>query len=76
MKSSPNPSFPSAWVISVETAKQCDCEKINLDEKTFRSEMNEDACATDKLAEGIRRFAADTAKLETFLAEKLQIQTA
>ena len=32
--------------------------------------------ATVKLAEGIRRFAADTAKLETFLAEKLQIQTA
>ena len=38
--------------------------------------MNENACATEKLAEGIRRFAADTAKLETFLAEKLQIQTA
>ena len=31
---------------------------------------------TEKLAEGIRRFAADTAKLETFLAEKLQMQTA
>ena len=62
--------------LAVEIAKQCDCEKINLDEKNFRWEMNEDACATEKLAEGIRRFAADTAKLETFLAEKLQIQTA
>ena len=70
MKSSPNPYFPSAWVISVETAKQCDREK------TFRWEINEDVCATGKLAEGIRRFAADTAKPETFLAEKLQIQTA
>ena len=60
----------------VETAKQCDCEKINLDEKNFRWEMNEDACATEKLAEGIRRFAADTVKLEQFLAEKLQLQPA
>jgi len=76
MKSSPNPSFPNAWVISVETAKQCDCEKINPDEKTLRWEINEDACATVKLAEGIRHFAADTAKLETFLVEKLKIQTA
>ena len=75
MKSSPNASFQSAWFISVETTKQCDCEKINLDEKTFRWEMNVDACAIEKLAEGIRRFADDTAKLETFLAEKLQIQT-
>ena len=74
MKSSPNPSFPNAWVISVETAKQCDCEKINLDEKTFRWEMNEDACATEKLAEGIRRFAADTVKLEEHLTGKLQQQ--
>ena len=37
--------------------------------------MNEDACATEKPAEGIHRFAADTAKLETLLTEKLQIQT-
>ena len=62
--------------LSLETAKQCGCEKISLDEKTFRWEMNEDACATEKLAEGIRRFAADTVKLETFLAEKLQLQPA
>ena len=60
----------------VETAKQCDCKKITLDEKTFRWEMNEDACATEKLAEGIRSFAADTVKLEQFLAGKLQLQPA
>ena len=60
----------------VETAKQCGCEKISLDEKTFRWEMNEDACATEKLAEGIRSFAADTVKLEQFLAGKLQLQPA
>lgn len=42
-----------------------------LDEKTFRWEMNEDPMATEKLAEGIRNFAADQAKLETLLKEKL-----
>ena len=57
--------------LSEETAKQCDCEKISLDETAFRWELNEDACATEKLAEGIRRFAADTVKLEEFLAGKL-----
>jgi len=62
--------------LAVETAKQCDCEKISLDEKTFRWEMNQDACATEKLADGIRSFAADTVKLEQFLAEKLQLQPA
>ena len=57
--------------LSEESANQCDCEKISLDETAFRWELNEDACATEKLAEGIRRFAADTVKLEEFLAGKL-----
>lgn len=38
------------------------------DEATFRWQMNQDAMATDKLAEGIRRFAADQAKLDDWLA--------
>jgi transaldolase len=38
--------------------------KISLDEKKFRWMMNEDAMATEKLAEGIRGFAADLVKLE------------
>ena len=57
--------------LTEETAKQCSCEKISLDETTFRWELNEDACATEKLAEGIRRFAADTVKLEDFLKGKM-----
>jgi transaldolase len=40
--------------------------KINLDEKTFRWMHNEDAMATDKLAEGIRKFYADARKLEKY----------
>lgn len=42
-----------------------------LTETAFRWEMNEDAMATEKLAEGIRNFAADQVKLEAMLTEKL-----
>ena len=41
--------------------------KIALDEKAFRWRHNEDAMATDKLAEGIRRFDADARKLEKLI---------
>ena len=37
------------------------------DERGFRWAMNEDAMATEKLSEGIRRFAADQAKLDNWL---------
>ena len=37
---------------------------ITLDERLFRWESNEDAMATEKLADGIRRFAADQIELE------------
>jgi transaldolase len=42
-----------------------------LDEAGFRWQHNEDAMATDKLADGIRKFAADQRKLEALLAAKL-----
>ncbi|HZH42479.1 MAG TPA: transaldolase [Lysobacter sp.] len=42
-----------------------------LDEARFRWQLNEDAMATDKLADGIRRFAADQAKLEAMLAQRM-----
>ena len=42
-----------------------------LTEAEFRWDMNEDAMATEKLAEGIRNFAADQEKLETMLKDKL-----
>jgi transaldolase len=44
--------------------KAPDVKKLHLDEKTFRWEHNEDAMASDKLAEGIRKFNADARKLE------------
>ena len=41
-------------------------------EDDFRWAMNEDAMATEKLAEGIRKFMADQRKLETLLTELRQ----
>ncbi|MYL23925.1 transaldolase [Halomonas alkaliantarctica] len=43
-----------------------------LDEATFRWEMNQDEMASDKLAEGIRKFMADQRELETLLGELRQ----
>mmetsp|Transcript_14820 Transcript_14820/g.21871 ORF Transcript_14820/g.21871 Transcript_14820/m.21871 type:complete len:311 (+) Transcript_14820:208-1140(+) len=52
-------------------ATSMDIEKIKMDEKTFRWMMNEDAMATEKLAEGIRNFAGDIVKLEDILKSKM-----
>lgn len=46
-------------------------EKMSPDEKEFRWLLNEDAMATEKLAEGIRKFAADLVKLEKLVEGKL-----
>ena len=53
--------------LSVEKARAQPIEKIALDEKTFRWMHNDDAMATDKLADGIRRFDADARKLEKLI---------
>lgn len=45
--------------------------KVATDEAAFRWQMNEDAMATEKLAEGIRLFAKDLAALRAMIAEKL-----
>jgi transaldolase len=42
-----------------------------LNEKTFRWMHNEDAMATEKLAEGIRKFYADARKLEQYALARL-----
>jgi len=41
------------------------------DEKKFRWDLGIDPCGTSKLAEGIRRFAEDTEKLEQYITQKL-----
>jgi len=45
--------------------------KLSLDERTFRWMQNDDAMATEKLAQGIRSFAADQVKLEELIAPKM-----
>ena len=57
--------------LTQERAATANVEKIEIDEKGFRFLMNEDAMATEKLAEGIRKFSADVRKLEGLLAQKL-----
>lgn len=54
--------------LSKELAASSDLQKVSMDEKTFRLELNEDAMATEKLSEGIRAFCADTVKLEKMIA--------
>ena len=44
---------------------------IALNEGAFRWQHNDDAMATEKLADGIRKFAVDQGKLEALLAAKL-----
>jgi len=51
--------------------KVSDTEKVEMDEKKFRWMLNEDQMATDKLSEGIRRFAADAIKLENILRQRI-----
>jgi transaldolase len=57
--------------LTPEKAKAAKLEKLELDEKRFRWLLNENAMATEKTAEGIRKFAADVVKLEKFVASNL-----
>src|SRR4051812_16696195 len=52
-------------------AKDAKVEKLELNEKKFRYLLNDNAMASDKTAEGIRKFAADIVKLEKVVASKL-----
>jgi transaldolase len=55
---------PVKQYLSVSAAQNSDETKISLNEAQFRYMQAQDAMATEKLAEGIRGFAADTVKLE------------
>jgi transaldolase len=54
-----------------QEAKKANVQRLELDEKKFRYLVNDNAMATEKTAEGIRKFAADVVKLEKFVASKL-----
>ena len=57
--------------LSEDAAMACNLAKTEIDESSFRFQMNEDEMATTKLAEGIRKFSADVRSLEQMLAEML-----
>ena len=50
-----------------DTLNRFSIERVRYDEKHFRWALNEDAMATEKLAEGIRLFAADVIRLEALV---------
>jgi len=58
--------------LSPESAGGQKIEKLHLDEKTFRWMHNEDAMATDQLADGIRRFHADAVKLKEYITKMMK----
>jgi transaldolase len=58
---------PLQPALDAKAAQALDLPAVNFDEVTFRYALNEDAMATEKLAEGIRAFAADAVKLEQLM---------
>ena len=58
---------PLACVLEPEAARALDLAAVNFDEAGFRFALNEDAMATEKLAEGIRAFCVDAVKLEKLM---------
>lgn len=58
---------PLAQALSASAAMQLDFPEVHHTEASFRYAMNEDAMATEKLAEGIRAFCVDAVKLEALM---------
>jgi len=58
---------PLARALDASAAQAMDLPFVQYDEAGFRFALNEDAMATEKLAEGIRAFVADTLKLEALM---------
>jgi transaldolase len=58
---------PLARALDADAARKLDLQHVQYDEAAFRFALNEDAMATEKLAEGIRAFAADAVKLEQLM---------
>jgi len=63
-------STPVPTRLNLESALASDLQKLQLNQSSFRLAVNNDAMASEKLAEGIRQFCADTVKLEHLIASK------
>ena len=66
-----NDESPIEQKLDAAASKDMDITKIDCDEKTFRWMMNEDPMATEKTAEGIRKFSVDIVKLEELIKSAL-----
>jgi transaldolase len=62
--------------LSSESARGNAPSRMSLDEKSFRYMLNEDAMATDKLADGIRLFAQDLTKLRELVSKRIEASAA
>lgn len=58
---------PLTRALDAQAAQAMDLEEVKLDEAGFRFALNQDAMATEKLAEGIRGFVTDAIKLDKLL---------
>ena len=58
---------PLSRALDPDSARTLDLPAVNFDEAGFRYALNQDAMATDKLAEGIRSFVFDAEKLEQLM---------
>jgi transaldolase len=56
-----------SMTLSAGAAQAMDIAQVQYTESSFRFALNEDAMATEKLAEGIRAFCVDAVKLEHLL---------
>ncbi len=59
--------------LDAEQAADLDLERLTMNEPVYRWMLNEDAMATEKLAEGIRGFASDLDKLRSYLAQRMEL---
>jgi transaldolase len=65
-------SEPVTRKLDAKAAKKLKLDKIEMNEKAFRWMMNEDPMATEKTAEGIRKFGEDIVKLEKLVEAALK----
>ncbi|MDT9002125.1 transaldolase [Paucibacter sp. APW11] len=58
---------PLQRALDADVARQAELQRVSFDEAGFRFALNQDAMATEKLAEGIRLFAIDAGKLDQII---------
>jgi transaldolase len=58
---------PLTRTLDPTASRQASLDRVTLSEAQFRWALNEDAMATEKLAEGIRAFAVDALKLDRMI---------